>query len=166
LKFTKLNYVFKGRGYTFIATTFIVGVLGIQSLTIVTPILPIKFIGADRHWPVVTYPMYTKSYVEGDYINVKLILTIKNKAGEEIEITENQLGLTHWDFYTLVSKISRNSPNALDTFLEIYEDSDEADFVYVKTYPLRITKEGPIPAESKVLAEFRVDPEVRDQREH
>lgn len=144
-----------GTVYKVLVSTFLVGVLSIQAATIVTKHTP-KRIGADRHWPFVDYPMYTKSYQEGDAINVKFPLRVVLADGTTDTVTERELGLGHWDFHILVTRMKNGNEMARRQFLDMYDRPDEVRAVQVLTYPLIITREGPQEAESEILAAYDV----------
>ncbi len=144
-----------GTAYKLMVSAFLFGVLSIQATTIVSKHTP-KRIGADRHWPFVDYPMYTKSYQDGDAINVKFPLRVILADGTMDTVTEQDLGLGHWDFHILVTRMKNGNEAARQQFLDMYDRAGAARTVQVLTYPLIITRNGPQESESEVIVAYDI----------
>ncbi len=138
----------EGRGYQNAVSVVVLIVLGAQTATLIPNALQRGSGGA--WWPFLTYGMYATSNQPGQTIDVHYLLSGVTSDGREVEITREDLGLRFFDYQLLTTKLAhRDHREGLAILRKRYPQP--LSEVIIKTYPLKLTREGAAPAPSTVV---------------
>lgn len=149
-----------GRGYQNAVSVVVLVVLGAQTATLIPNALQRGPGG--KWWPFLTYGMYATSNQPGQTIDVHYLLSGITQDGREVEITRNDLGLRFFDYQILTVKLAhRDQREGLAVLRKRYPQP--LSEVIVKTYPLKLTREGAVPAPSTVVKRLVVPPPDRKE---
>lgn len=104
-----------------------------------------------RFWPVVSYAMYSRAHYDGETVDVHDLLEGTLSDGSVVEIPRDSLGLSFWFYRNLVRDIKKDDPVAVQLLVDKFRWGDELVEVRVKSYPLMVTRTGPMEKPSEVL---------------
>jgi hypothetical protein len=147
------------RLYRGLASTFIIVILGAQAATLGVTLVKPGWL-YNRLYPIIDYPMYALAHYDGERVTGRWLLRGVLENGGEIDITEQSLHLSVWDFVGLTEPIVSGAPNAPETHRAIQElvavvrarEPRAAEFktLRIDSYPMRVTRHGPetIPSET------------------
>jgi hypothetical protein len=149
------------RIYRRLASTFIVVTLGAQIATFpVTLVHPGALSG--KLYPIIEYPMYADAHYDGERVTGRWLLRGVFAGGGEIDITEQSLGISFWDFNLLVHPVATGVPNSpqmlksIQSLLTVVRAREprarEFKMLRIDSYPMKVTRNGatPMPSETVV----------------
>ncbi len=135
--------------YRAIVSAFIGISLVFQAIIALGPIGGLNI--GTKFWPFVNYAMYSRSFKEGDFVDYYRLLEGITRSGERIEIPMESLGLHLWHYRDLVRDLERQRPEALDLVLASLPPGIELVEIEVKSFPVAVTRSGPVEQGSIVL---------------
>jgi hypothetical protein len=139
------------RLYQNLASTFIALALGAQAASLgVTLVHPGLLLG--RLYPIIEYPMYSDAHYDGERVTARWLLRGVLANGGEIDITEQSLGMSVWNFILLTDQVATgktNSPqtrDAIQTLLAVVRSREarahELKSLRIDSYPMKVTRHG------------------------
>ncbi len=148
------------RSYRRLASGFIILVLGAQAATLaVTAVSPGRLLA--RFYPIIEYPMYAGAHYENERVIGRWLLRGVLGDGSVVEINEQTLNLSLWNFVTLVDQVASGAPgtaerqHAIDTLIAIVRErqshGSEIKTLRIDSYPLKVTRHGAAPAPSETV---------------
>jgi hypothetical protein len=151
----------RDRIYRRLVSVFLVLTLGTQIATLgVTAVRP-GWLTA-KLYPIIEYPMYAPAHYEGERVTGRWLLRGVLASGGEIEITEQSLRTSIWDFILLTDPIATGTPNsprtltAIQRLVAVVREREprarELKMLRIESYPLKVTRNGAekIPSETVV----------------
>lgn len=136
------------------ASSFLVSILLLQGSTIVFMAFG-KPLGT-WFWPIIDYPMYSVSHVEGDYINVYFTLEVEMIDGTVSKVTADDVGLNFWKFHYIGAGISKSVKASADLLVALHPKSESITEIRVYSSPFIITKSGKGLAPPKLLNKIAI----------
>jgi hypothetical protein len=138
---------------------FIALVLGAQIATLgVTVIRPGALAG--KLYPIIEYPMYAFAHYDGERIKGRWLLRGVLADGEQLDINEQSLRISVWDYIDLLEPVVALPPNsvqqqtAIQTLITVVRERErragELKTLRIDSYPLKLTRHGgePMPSET------------------
>ena len=148
------------RAYRILVTVFVAFVLGFQSLISFGPIVGINI--GTLYWPLLNYAMYSRSFKEGDFIDYYRLLEGVTDDGQTIPLPMESLGLHLWHYKDLVRDLERGRPEAFDHVYQSLPKGIRLSEIRVQSFPVAVTRDGPIEQESILLATIPVPERIGD----
>lgn len=148
------------RLYRIVVSAFVGFVLIFQALIAFGPIVGVNL--GVKFWPLVNYAMYSRSFQEGDFIDYYRLLEGVDESGEVVPIPMESLGLHLWHYRDLVRDLERGRRDAFIVVLDSLPDSTELREIRVKSFPVAVTRSGPVEQGSILLATIPVPKIERD----
>jgi hypothetical protein len=148
------------RIYRGLASTFIVLVLGAQAATLpVTLMSPGRLLG--RFYPIIEYPMYAQAHYDGERVVGRFLLRGVLADGSQVDITEQSLRISVWDFVVLTEQVATGTPDspgmlrAVKNLLAIVREREprvgEFKTLQIDSYPMKLSRDGAAPAPSETV---------------
>lgn len=136
--------------YRVAVSAFILFVLVFQFIVSMGPVVGIKL--GTNFWPIVTYAMYSKSFREGDTVNIYKLLEGVSEDGSTIEISMDDLHLHLWHYRNLIRDLENGSAEAKKFVLDSVVTDSPLIKVRIKNFPVQVSRDGPVEQPSKVLS--------------
>ncbi len=149
------------RNYRRLVSTFIVLAIGAQVATFGVTFVSPGWLDA-RTYPIIEYPMYAQAHYDGERVTGRWLLRGVLADGAEIDITEQSLHVSLWDFILLTDQVATGRPNAPQTLkaignlITVVQDREpragEIKTLRIDSYPMKVTRHGgeKIPSEPVV----------------
>jgi hypothetical protein len=96
--------------------------------------------------------MYSRSFQEGDFVDIYRLLEGVTQEGEVVPIAKESLGLHLWHYRNLVKDLERRRPEAFEHLQRSLPDGIRLREIRVLSFPVAVTRAGPIEQDSIVLA--------------
>jgi hypothetical protein len=144
-----MNHAGLDRAYQVIVSAFVAFVLIFQAIISLGPIVGIEI--GTRYWPLLNYAMYSRSFREGDTVNIYFLLDGVRQDGSIVEITMDTVGMHLWHYRNLVEDLREGRQEAIDHVLQSVPPGSPLIELRVKTFPVAVTRQGPREQESKVV---------------
>lgn len=149
------------RGYRVAVSIFVFAILAAQAAT-----LPVTASGRtiirSKLFPILEYPMYAIAHYEGDRVTGTWILEGVYPDGRTLNITQENLRLSTWDFIRVVQHAVRKLPGSQDRLVGLIRsrlpDGRIIREVRIKNYPIKVTRHGPQPMPSEVVMKVSIQP--------
>ncbi len=148
-----------------LASCAILAVLMPQSIALLTGLVPrstfatsrwLGMLRAPQLYPFVDYPMYSRSYTEGECIN-RYRVVAKFDDGSSRQITHEDFGLTFWIFERgLVAALRNKDHNRVAKFVRFFNSRHDYRItdLHLENHGLRVFTQGTEPAPPVKLAQF------------
>jgi hypothetical protein len=140
------------RNYRALVSAFIVLTLGAQIATFGVTLVRPGWL-RDKLYPIIEYPMYAQAHYDGERITGRWLLRGMLANGDQIDITEQSLRVSIWDFILLTDPIAVGAPNAPQTVTAIQRlitiirarepRASEIKALRIESYPMKVTRHGP-----------------------
>ena len=142
------------RLYRALVSTFVAFVLAAQIATIPVTATHGTYL-RDRGFPVLEYPMYAPAHYEGERVIASWLIEGVLENGQSISITKEMLQVDIFDFVRIVEGVladNENSTQALWALIRSHvPEANQIREIRIKNYPLRVTRDGPVPDPSEVV---------------
>ena len=109
-------------------------------------------LGGKKLWPFLSYHMYSEVRHENQTVEVYDLLEGVRKDGSTTVINKEDLGLNLWDWRFLMSGLTQEKDASIHVFLNRYKYPNDLTEIRVLSYPVKVTREGPVEIPSQVLA--------------
>jgi hypothetical protein len=110
-----------------------------------------------RFWPIVSYAMYSRAHYDGETVDVYDLLEGTLSDGTVVEISRDSLGLSFWFYRHLVADLKKDDPVAVQLLIDNFRSGNELVEVRVMSYPIMVTRTGPMEKPSEVLHRITLD---------
>ncbi len=144
-----MNRLWLDRAYQFAVSAFVAFVLIFQAIISLGPIAGIEI--GTRYWPLLNYAMYSRSFREGDTVNIYYLLDGVRQDGSIVEISMDTVGMHLWHYRKLVDDLRAGRPEAIDHVLRSVPPGIPLAEIRVKTFPVAVTRQGPREQASQVI---------------
>ena len=148
-----------GAGYRYLVSIFVGFVLVFQSVVSLGPIFGIE-INA-RFWPIVNYAMYSRSFQEGDTVEIYRILEGVTENGEIVDLSMDVVGMRVWQYRDLGRDIEKGNRDAIEFVTNFAPEGHKLEEIRIKNFPVVVTRDGPREQPSQILAVIQL-PEAGD----
>jgi hypothetical protein len=147
------------RDYRALVSTFILLTLGAQTATFGVTLVSPGWL-TSKLYPIIEYPMYAQAHYDGERVTGRWLLRGVLANGELIDITEQSLRVSLWDFILLTDPVAVGLPNEPKTLGAIRKliavvkarepRASEIKLLRIDSYPMKVTRHGPekIPSET------------------
>lgn len=149
------------RAYRYLVTGFVVFVLGFQALISFGPIVGLNL--GTLYWPLLNYAMYSRSFKEGDFVDYYRLLEGVTPEGDVVAIPMESTGLHLWHYQDLVRDLERGRVEAFEHIYRSLPDGILLTEIRVRSFPVAVTRDGPVEKESILLATIPVPTYIRDE---
>jgi hypothetical protein len=146
-------------GYRYLVSIFVGFVLVFQSVVSLGPIFGIEI--NTRFWPIVNYAMYSRSFQEGDTVEVYRILEGVTEKGEIVDLSMDVVGMHLWQYRDLGRDIEKGNRDAIEFVVTFAPEGHRLEEVRIKSFPVAVTRDGPREQPSQTLAVIQL-PEPGD----
>ncbi|HNP35096.1 MAG TPA: hypothetical protein PKK10_04530 [Woeseiaceae bacterium] len=140
--------------YQGIISLFVGSVLLLQAIISIAPVF--GGTSGSRYWPILGYAMYSRSYSEGDFVDIYRLLEGVAEDGTIIPIPKESLGLHLWHYRNLVRDLQQGRKGAFEHLFSKLPPGTDIVEIRVKSFPVAVTRDGPVEKDSVVLATFPV----------
>jgi hypothetical protein len=144
----------RDRRYRFLISAFLVIVLGAQGATIAFTAVRSGLIWS-RLYPIIEYPMYAEAHYEGERVTGRWILHGVLASGGQVNVSEDTLNISFWDYNFLVGSAVKREPNAIEHMIQVVRERDprakEFTALVVENYPMKLSRNGGTPIPSEVV---------------
>lgn len=158
---------------TFLISLFIVGVLGFQALATFRVLCPpamlqrfgLQEIACEPEtWPFMNYPMYSEVHEEGAAVP-RYQLTGVLADGREVPLTQEDFGLTFFQFQPVLNAVLAEDYGYLESFIADYAARHETALVALRLHnaPILVQRDGLEERESELVVELDVQPAPEEQ---
>lgn len=144
--------------YRILVSVFVAFVLAFQAIISFGPIVGVNV--GTLYWPLVNYAMYSRSFQEGDFIDYYRLLEGVTGDGRTIAIPMESLGLHLWHYRTLVRDLEGGRKEAFEHVYRSLPPGTELTEIRVRSFPVIVTRDGPVEQGSKLLATIPVPANV------
>jgi hypothetical protein len=139
------------RNYRALIATFLVLTLGAQIASLGVTIVRPGSLTA-KLYPIIEYPMYARAHYDGERVIGRWLLKGVLANGNQIDITEQSLRVSGWDFILLTDQVALGKPGApqtqraIDTLVTMVKQRvSEASAIRelrIDNYPMKVTRHG------------------------
>ena len=143
--------------YRVAASGFVLFVLVFQFVVSMGPVVGIQI--GTNFWPILTYAMYSKSFREGDTVNIYKLLEGISEDGSTIDITMDELHMHLWHYRNLIRDLENDVADAKQFVADSIETQSPLVELRIKNYPIKVTREGAVEQPSEILAIVSLVPE-------
>jgi hypothetical protein len=113
-------------------------------------------------FPILEYPMYAPAHYEGERVSASWLIDGILANGRVITISNDDLHVDIFDFVRIVHSVLDGEPTGITTLQELIQSrlSAAADIrqIRIKSYPLQVTRDGPVAMPSEVLMTIPMRP--------
>ena len=141
--------------YKSIVSAFVAFVLVFQAVISLGPIVGLEV--GTKYWPLLNYAMYSRSFQEGDTVNVYRPIEIVTEDGAVTELSLDMLDLQLWHYRMLGRDLEDRRQDALDFLIEKTATASPLTEVRIKSFPVVVTRDGPELQESEILVRIFVE---------
>lgn len=142
------------KSYRIAVSAFVGFVLAFQAVISFGPIVGVNL--GTGYWPLLNYAMYSQSFQEGDFIDYYRLLEGVTETGEVVPIPMESLNLHLWHYRALVGDLERGRPEAFAVIFESLPEGVQLREIRVKSFPVAVTRDGPVDQDSILLATIAV----------
>ena len=143
--------------YRVAVSGFVLFVLVFQFVVSMGPIVGIQI--GTKFWPIVTYAMYSRSFREGDTVNIYKLLEGVSEDGAITKISMDDLNLHLWHYRNLIRDLENGRAEAIDFVRKSIATSSPLVELRIKNFPVQVTRDGPLEQPSQVLSTVSMLPE-------
>ena len=149
------------RAYRYLVTGFVVFVLGFQAAISFGPIVGVNL--GTLYWPLLNYAMYSRSFKEGDFVDYYRLLEGVTRDGDVVSIPMESTGLHLWHYQDLVRDLERGRIEAFEHAFRSLPEGTVLTEIRVRSFPVAVTRDGPVEKDSMLLATIPVPDSIRDE---
>lgn len=147
--------------YRALVSTFVGFVLVFQAIVSLGPIVGLEI--GTRFWPIVNYAMYSRSFKEGDTVEVYRILEGVTVEGDRVDLSMETVGMHLWQYRDLARDLERGNPDALAFVRSFVPEGSALGEIRLKSFPVAVSRDGPVEKDSEVLMVISVDQQGGEQ---
>lgn len=140
--------------YQILVSTFVAFVLLFQTVISLGPIAGIEI--GTQYWPLLNYAMYSRSFHEGDTVNVYRPIEVVTADGVATELTLDDLDLQLWHYRILGTDLENGNQDALDFLLAKVASGSAVTEIRIRSFPVVVTRAGPELHDSEILVRIGV----------
>jgi hypothetical protein len=139
------------RRYRALVSTFIVLTLGAQAASLGVTLVSPGWLTA-KIYPIIEYPMYAQAHYDGERVEGRWLLRGVLAHGGEIDINEDSLRVSPWDYIHLTDAVALAQPDTAQRAKAIQElvavvkarEPRAADLSALRldSYPMKVTRNG------------------------
>ncbi len=136
--------------YRVLVSIFVGFVLILQMVVSLGPVFGLEI--GTRFWPIVNYAMYSRSFEDGDTVEIYRILDGVTENGEKVELSMDVVGMHLWQYRDLGRDLENGNRDAIEFVATFVPAGQKLQEIRIMSFPIAVTRDGPIEQESQVLA--------------
>lgn len=149
------------RRYRTLVSTFLVLALGAQIATLGVTLVRPGWLAATVY-PILEYTMYAQAHYDGERVTGRWLLRGQLANGGVIDITEQTLRVSIWDFGELTEQVAVGKPGTPETLRGVQRlisvvrerepRANEIRMLRIDSYPMKVTQHGAQTTPSQTVA--------------